>query len=482
MRRSFIWTTLGQIILFASQMASQILVARHLTPYLMGVSAIAFSISDFVNLMQTFGLRNFLVREASLDDKMIASTFTINLIMSLATSSLVVGIAFLGSSIYHEPRVGDVLLVVAMIPVVMSLELIPGGLLQRNMQFGALAAVSSAKAIVAATTSATMIFLHASYMSISYGALAGALVSTGLTCFLGRRHLHWRLDLSQWRRVTTFGLHMLSVGGVANVAVRSVDLIVGRVLGLASLGLFSRASALNNVLWSNIHLVFTKVVFSRMADEMRATGSIRDIYLKTVNLVTAVLWPAFAGLAVFGGPVVYMMYGPKWVGAGPILSVFAVAAMGLTATTMSWEVFVVCSRTGEQARIESVRSIILIAAISVLSQFGAIIAACCRIVDAMAAFLLYRTKINEMTEVVNRELFAIYGRNLLLTLSTIAPAVALMQWWRWQPNVPFYQMLLAALAGVIIWAAMSRILNKVLAAEIGSITSRLPFNRLYKAL
>jgi len=472
-RRSLIWTSLGQAVLFVSQMASQILVARHLNPYLMGISAIAFSISDFVNLMQAFGLRNFLIRETDLTGAVIATTFTINLIMSLSTSAIVVGLAFGGALTFHEARVGEVLMIVALIPLVMSFELVPGGLLQRNMAFGALATASSAKAIVTSCVSITAVFLGGSYMSISYGALAGALVSAGLTCLMGRRFMHWRIDLSHWRRITRFGLHMLSIGGVANLAVRAVDLIVGRMLGLATLGLFSRASALNNVLWTNIHLVFTKVIFSDMANEMRTKGTIRTPYLNTVNMVTATLWPAFAGMAVLSGPVFYTMYGTNWLAAAPILAIFCVAAMGLSATTMAWEVFVVCERTGEQARIEATRGALTLLNTYVGALFGILGAAAGRVVDAAIAFALYRRRMNELTQTTYGEIMAIYLRNLVLTVAAIVPSAVLMQAHGWSPLTPLVQVAGAIPAGIALWAAAAWTLNKPLAAEMAMIAGKL---------
>jgi len=461
-----VWTSFGQLVLFASQMASQIVVARHLNPYLMGISAIAFSISDFVNLMQTFGLRNFLVRETAIDADVVASTFTINFIMSVLTSALVLVMALGGSALYHEPRVREVLLVVALIPLVSSFELVPGGLLQRHMAFGLLAIASASRAAVTAAVSITMVLLGASYMSISYGALCGALVSAALTCLFGRRFMSWRLSFRHWRRITRFGTHMLSISGVSNVAMKSVDLIIGRMLGLASLGLFSRASALNNVLWSNIHSVFTKVVFSSMAEEKRQTGSIRNIYLHTINLVTATLWPAFAGLAVLSGPLVYLMYGPKWVAAAPILSIFAIAAVGLTATTMAWEVFVVEERTAEQTRIETLRAVLSLIVTVVGASIGILAAACGRIADAGITFALYRRRLNALTGTNNAEIFKIYGRNIVLTLAAILPAAALMQVYGWSPRVPIYQVMPAAMAGIALWAGLAHVLNRQLADEM----------------
>jgi O-antigen/teichoic acid export membrane protein len=267
-------------------------------------------------------------------------------------------------------------------------------------------------------------------------------------------------------------MHMLGVGGVSNAASRAIELVIGRMLGLASLGLFTRASALNNVLWGNIHTLFTKVVFSSMAEEWRNTGSIRDIYLKTADLVTATLWPAFAGLAVISGPVVHLLYGDKWVDAGPILAIFAIAAIILTANTMTWEVFVVCERTGEQAKIEVARAVLALLSTTIGCFFSIGGAALGRVADASVAYAMYRRRLNELTDTHTSEILSIYARNSALTLVAIAPAVITMSIFSWDPRTPLGWISAGIAVGVVLWALASRYLNQTLAYELSWMLGR----------
>lgn len=467
--RSLIWTSIGQIILFVSQIGSQIVVSRLLPPYIVGIAAIAFSITDFINLMQTFGLRNFLIREMDLSVDKIKTVTTINFILSLVTSVLVFGIAYLAAESYHEPRVGYVLHVTALIPLVLSFELVPGSLLQRNMQFGHLALASSTKALITAGTTVTLVLLGMSYMSIGYGALAGASASAMLTCWIGRRNMHWGFSLRDWRRISIFGLHMFGITGVSTASVRAGELIIGNMLGLADLALYSRASALNNLLWTNIHSVFTRVVFSSMAEERRNTGSIRAIYLKTVDVVTATLWPAFAGLAVFSGPVIHLMYGEKWVAATPVLSLFALAAIGLTAITMTWEVFVVCEKTGEQTRLETARSLLTLAITVLGTMFGIVGAAFGRVGDAVISNLIYRKSLARYTEAPWVEIQAIYRRSALLTLIAVLPGLLVMTANGWDPRTDLVWVLAATAFGFGGWMLTVRLVNCSLYREIWTV-------------
>lgn len=470
-KKSLIWTSLGQIVLFSSQLASQIIVARHLSPYLVGISAVAFSITDFINLMQTFGLRNFIIREADLPGHRLRTTFTINLILSLLTCGLVLSIAYWGAAAYHEPAVGQVLRVTALIPLVMSFELVPGALLQRNMQFGALAVANGAKAAVTAGVTIAMVFLDAGYMSIGYGALTGAIVSALLTNAFGWRSMHWGFSLRDWRRISRFGVDMFGIAGISTVSIRATELILGKMLGLVDLAIYSRASALNNLLWTNIHSVFTRVVFSSMAEARRTTGSIKAVYLKTMDMVTSLLWPAFAGLAVFAGPVVHLLYGPKWVAAAPVLSIFALAAIGLTSITMTWEVFVVCEQTRTQTKLETIRSIITFLITVLGATQGLVPAALGRVGDALVSNLIYRKPLVRYTDTCFAEVFAIYRRNGLLTLVAIAPPMSLMALNHWSPATDIRWVFAAMAAGIAFWTLAVQLFHPDLYSEIRGMVS-----------
>src|ERR1019366_1278350 len=145
-------------------------------------------------------------------------------------------------------------------------------------------------------------------------------------------------------------LHMLAISGVNMVAYRMAELVMGRMLGLSALGLYSRASGLNSLLWDNIYFLIVRVVFVDFAEQRRRGGSLRYSYLRILQMMTALLWPAFAGLAVISGPLVVTLYGEQWVAAAVPFSLLCLSSIVAVSIAMIWEVFVVCQETGRQAR------------------------------------------------------------------------------------------------------------------------------------
>ena len=260
---------------------------------------------------------------------------------------------------------------------------------------------------------------------------------------------------------------MLAISGINGLFNRAGEFLLGRILGLDALGLYSRASGLSGLLWNNVHAVIGRVVFVDLAEISRRGVSLRDSYLRIVEIVTALLWPAFAGFAVLAGPLIRAVYGDKWLGAAWPLTMLSVASIVLVAITMTWEVFVLRRETGRQARFEVFRSavgLVLFAAGCLVSLTGA---AAARIVEALFSVVLYRPHLERMTGTTTRDFLPIYGRSLLLTIAATGPSVILMASQRWSPETPIGWVLAAIAAGMAAWLAMLGLLDRhPLAGEI----------------
>jgi O-antigen/teichoic acid export membrane protein len=310
-----------------------------------------------------------------------------------------------------------------------------------------------------------MAFAGASYLSMAYGTLAGAV--TSLVCFnvLGRRYVRLRFKLVAWRRALAHGMHMLAIGGVTALGSRASEIALGHFAGLAALGLYGRASTLNNLLWENIHIVIGRVLLVDFAQKKQQGQSLRDIYLRAVEILTALLWPAFAGLAVLAGPFIHIVYGEKWAGAAAPLSMLALAAVLLVSITQTWEVFVASRETGRQARLEFVRTGVGLAAFVGGALISLTAAAAARIGEAAFALFLYRPHLDRMTDTRIGDFLPIYGRSALLTAAAVGPAIVMMTLNGWSPSAPVWQVAGSVLVGMAGWAAAVTAMRHPLRAE-----------------
>lgn len=451
-RRSFAWAVSGQLLNFIVSFAASVVIARLLTPRELGIYAIALAILGAVQFLTSFGISAYLVRERALTAQMLASAFTINALLSVALAGALFILGGAGSWL-GDPGAGDVLRVLALTPLIGIPAFRPAAMAQREQRFRLIALVTVASSLTAALVTVGLALRGNSYMSLAYGALASSVVSTAAYLLFARGHFSLRVSLSGWRAIAGFGVQMMSIGGVAVLGTRLGEIVIGRVLGVAALGLYARASGLAGLIFDNVYGTMTRVLFANMAEEQRRTGVLRDKYVRGLQLVTAVMWPALIGLAVLAGPVIRLLYGERWLAAATPLALMMIAQFMVLCVGMQWELFVLRGETARQARLEIGRSTVSLAATAIGSQFGLAGAAAGRLVDASAVILLYRPHVDRLSGAAPGEIARVLIPNMLLTLCAVAPAFLLMAANGWSPAVPLFEVLGAIGLGAALWLA-----------------------------
>ena len=149
-------------------------------------------------------------------------------------------------------------------------------------------------------------------------------------------------------------------------------------------------------------------MFVDFAQLHREGSELRERYIATVDVITAVLWPAFAGAAVLSGPLILAIYGEHWLAAATPMAILALSSMVLVSITMTWEVFTATGNLATQTRIEFVNALFSLAAFAIGSCISLTAAAAGRVVAALASVILYRPHLNRMTGTTTSDFVPVY--------------------------------------------------------------------------
>jgi O-antigen/teichoic acid export membrane protein len=476
-RRSFAWMGAAQAIAASLQFASSVVLAHYLSLHDAGLYAAAFAIVSFLSLVQALGLQALIVREESLTTDLLTTTFTVNALISVVLAVAIEGFSVGGSIFLRDAGVGRALSVLAVTPLFGIVSFLPAARLEREGRFKEIALAGSAGVVVGALTSTVLVTRGFSYMSMPYAQWLTVGVTALVLNLFGRHHVSFRMGFRAWRRVANFGLQMLAVSGVNSLTLRLSEILIGRFLGLSALGLFNRASGFNSMIWTNVHLLIGRVMLVDFAEIRRQGVPLRDRYMLTVEMVTALLWPVFGGMMVISGPFILNVFGVKWLPAAELLTIIAFASIIHVAITMTWEVFAVTGELRTQTRIEFIRSLVALAAFVIGSTVSVAAAASARVVDAIFAVLLYRPHLNRMTETNLSDFVPIYLRSGSLTLLACGPAGALMGIYRFRPDVPLPLLGMAVLLGVLLWVGALWTTRHPLGRELRIVLLKRPMSR-----
>ncbi len=474
-RHNLRWMGVSQATFFALQFGGSVLLARMLTPREMGIYALALSISGLIGLIQSLGLNELVVSERELTPSLLSSIVTVNAVLGALISTGVLTLAYAGSAFLAEPGVRKVLIVTAFLPLFGAIEFPVSALLQREARFREIAQSNMGRQTVSTVVAVLLAFRGFSYMSMAYGNIVGAIVGIIYLYCVARLQYRPRLSLSDWRRIARFGFDMIAISGVSALVTRASELIMGRLLGLSTLGIYGRASFLNNLLWDNVHLVVGRVMMPNFSEHCRAGRSLQQPYLNATAIITGVLWPAFLGLAVLSGPLVYTIYGARWIAAALPLSLLSVSAIPLVAITMTWELFIAHGETGRQAKLEFIRSgvaLILFAGGCTISMAAA---ASARVIQSIFTFGFYGPHVRRMTKTHINDFMPVYTASALLTVAGVSPSAVLMFLYHGSPATPFGLVVLSVVIGVSLWTIVALRIDHPLNVELRRAAMELRF-------
>jgi O-antigen/teichoic acid export membrane protein len=179
------------------QFIASVVLARYLTVYEMGIYAIAAATVGLLSLIQAFGLQSLIVREEVLDQQTLRTAFTINLLIGIFLAVGVAGISIIGGRALGDEKVRQVMLALAINPLIGIFDFLPGAQLERAGRFKALALAASASGVSAAVVTIVASIAGAHYMTAAYAGWASAATYAAFVNVIGRQHIQFRLDLGR---------------------------------------------------------------------------------------------------------------------------------------------------------------------------------------------------------------------------------------------------------------------------------------------
>lgn len=346
--RGTLVTLAGQWSRTGLQLVSTVVLARLLAPEEFGLVAMVTAIVGVADLVREFGLSGAIVRLREIDDGMWATLYRFSFALGLVTMAATAAAAPLIAVLYGDERLVPLTLALAPIVLLNSVAMPLQAKLQRELRFAAISAsdvLSMAVGVAAATIAAA---LGAGVWALVLLTGTAALYRVIAMLAVVRPRLRGARPMREIAPVLTTGGSIFGVQ-LLNYAARNLDnVFIGRALGAAALGTYTRAYALLMLPISQLNGPLARVglpVLSRLQDD--AEGYRR--YLRTAMLALSyALIPTFAVAAAVAGPLVEVLLGSQWTGAAPIFALLAIAGVAQGLGNVSGWLYVSLGRAHRQ--------------------------------------------------------------------------------------------------------------------------------------
>lgn len=369
-RLSFLISFAEKYTLLLLNTGSTMVLARLLTPADTGVYAIGAVLTGVVQVLRDFGVGTYLIQEKTLSIEKLRAALGVSLLIGWLLALLLFAASDPAAQFYHEPRLLPVLQLLSFNLLLLPFSAVALACLRRQMRFKAIFAINVSQAVAQIVCSVVLAMLGWGFLSLALGTVAGTLATVivafgcrpdGLPCLPSWRGM---------RDVLSFGSFSTAGTLIDELGVSAPDLIIGKVAGMADVGIYGKATGVINVFNQMVTAAISPVIFPLFSTQVRAGGDLRAAYLSTASYITAMAWPFFAFVAFMAPELVSVLYGPQWMAAVPMIRVLCLSAGLYSVFNMARYLFVAMGEVKAQARLDAQAVVVRIAAVLVAAPYG----------------------------------------------------------------------------------------------------------------
>jgi lipopolysaccharide exporter len=363
---------IAQVVNQGTRLLTSVVLARLLTPRDFGLVAIALIVGMFLEEIKDLGTGSAVIQRKTVSSQLLNAIFYLNVgvgaglaLALFASSGYVAGL--LGSA---PAPAASVLRWFAVVTFVSSLGQIHHATLRRDLRFRVIAWINIAGALSTAIVSIAGAVGGMGVWALVAGYLIGSVVDTSLVWIYDRWRPRFGVNLAALRSIWSYSSHLFLVNVMQFFFLQSDRILVGRYLGVTSLGLYSMAQRVLAYPTTSIANVANEVAFPAFARKQDDDHALQRGFIRLGRVVALVTFPLMAIAAAAARPMVDTILGPKWSGLVPLIWILAPVGAIQTVTFNAAGLLMAKGRTDMLLRWTFVSSALIIASYVCGLPFG----------------------------------------------------------------------------------------------------------------
>lgn len=344
-KRGIKWSVIDQVVRQLVTLLVSAILSRLLTPAEFGLLGMVFVAIGFLQVLKDIGLGSSIIQKQGITEEDKSTIFWVNAVMGLVLGLVLVIAAPWLASFFEEPQLTLLLRVMALNFLITSLAIVPDSLIMKAIDFKSYFIRNLGTVLLGGIVGIVM-----AYYGYGVWALIGQTIVTSITgLIISFRMVKWMprfiFSFSLLKPHLKYSLPLLADSSI-NYWVRNIDnLLVGKVLGSASLGIYNRAYSLMLLPLRQISSTLSKVMFPSFSLIQDDKNLMWSQFSKMLSVVALVSFPIMILLGVYAKEVILIIFGDQWSEAVPIFQVLSGLGAAQSIATLAGPVYYATGKT-----------------------------------------------------------------------------------------------------------------------------------------
>ena len=341
-------------------------------------------------VMVDSGFSTAIVQKNQLTEEDEVTAFWVSFLLALVIYVFLYALAPLVASFYDEPRLVDIIRVLALSIIAQSLFIAKQARLVRALDLKAIAIINLLSSILAGLIAYLYVITYRDVYAIVLFQLSLVVLRWVFFALYKKTGIKLLISRSSFKALFGYSSNLLAIGVLDELFVYAYVIVIGKVFDDNTTGLYSMANMIVVYSVISVSLMIEKVSLPVLSRAFHADKE--DFQLKYWNfyqLACMVIFPLVAGLIVTADSLIGSLLSNEWAKAAPILQILAVSFVLFPVQIMLISYFKITGNTRTLLISSSIGKLVKVVAIAFVLNMGLMALLWSNVVVALITLVVY---------------------------------------------------------------------------------------------
>jgi O-antigen/teichoic acid export membrane protein/glycosyltransferase involved in cell wall biosynthesis len=267
---------------------------------------------QYVDILNSAGIATALIARREKVEDAANAAFVANILFGIGCFLLAWIIAPFVAAFFKAPEIVPLFRAISLSLPFTGLGVVPDTMLKREMRFNTVIIADISRNFMKGAVSVVLALLHFGVWSLVWGQVIGVLTGSVLSWILAHWKPTWKFDRQATRSIVGYGSHIILLE-TAGAFRNNVDyLLVGRILGAASLGFYTMSYRMPELIIRSLNYVIGDVSLPALASVQSDRAKLQKFYFGYIRFLSMFVFPVGIGLAFTAPVFIPLFLSDKW--------------------------------------------------------------------------------------------------------------------------------------------------------------------------
>jgi O-antigen/teichoic acid export membrane protein len=343
--------------------------------------------------METFsqvGLQSAIIQKKGNGRSYLDVAWTFFLVRGIVLFFLAYLLAPCIASFFNSPEALSVIRILSLLAFITGVANPGIILLQKEMQFNQQVRYEMAGNLIEFALTISLTVILGSVWGLVYGAVGGGIIKVIVSYLVHPYRPQFSLKIGEVCELLSFGKWIGATGAMVFVITQGDDIFVGKVLGIAALGMYQVAYRIGNLHASEITRTISYVTLPAYCKLQDDISRLSQGFVRVLQMTLLLVNPLVISILMLAEPITLVLLGEKWKAIVLPLKILCIAAVFRSVSGSMGPVFLALKKAHVTTEGQTLRLGILVMSIYPLTLNFGMIGTCISVLLCnMSSFIFF---------------------------------------------------------------------------------------------